>query len=82
MKPSIVITTALLLNTLLLFGQGFDLIIYVLPIWALSAMQTALIFLFLINRVFIIITKATRINLGNIYDYDKDVQTLGSTDPY
>ena len=66
MKPSILITSALLLNTSILFGQGFEIITPELPLWALSVIETRLIFAFLINRVLKIFSKAFEIDFGQL----------------
>ncbi len=66
MKPSTIITTALILNTSILFGQGFDLIANTLPLWALSALETTLIIAFLLNRILKVFSKAFEIDFGNL----------------
>lgn len=66
MKPSNIITSALILNTTILFGQGFDIISNSFPIWAMSALETTLIIAFIVNRIFRVYSKAFEIDYGNL----------------
>ena len=66
MRPSTIITAALILNTSILFAQGLDLMANTLPVWALSSLETFLVFAFLVNRTLGVFAKAFAIDFGNL----------------
>ena len=50
MKASIIITTALVLNSSLLFGEGLSLVDGQIPLWALGGLESFLILVFVGDR--------------------------------
>ena len=66
MKASIIITTALVLNSSLLFGEGLSLVDGQIPLWALGGLESFLILVFVGDRFLKSLSKDLEIDFGHL----------------